>query len=288
MDLPSRRLSEKVTSFVLKLWFFTKARLREHFSYKTRFILSFCGLALSPLHFYFWGAALSMYSSEYLAKYGGNYFLFLLTGVVLSNQVIYPSIVAFTEQVQRDTYGGVIGAQLSTPVGIVTYLLLNTSWDFALRFYGGAVMVAFGLILSGGFGLQLNFVSVSLVVLLVLLLLVANSAIGLLGAAVTLVYKYPGRAMFMMFAWFCMYLCGGYFPIEVLPSWLQAVSRIIPSTYGFEGVREAVLNASPNMGLIYYDICVLALLCVVLLPIGIFSIRRALKRIKKEGTLDVY
>ena len=43
------------------------------------------------------------------------------------------------------------------------------------------------------------------------------------------------------FAWAALFfiqpLCGVFYPISILPEWLQPVSMLIPATYIFEGMR---------------------------------------------------
>ncbi len=35
---------------------------------------------------------------------------------------------------------------------------------------------------------------------------------------------------------------GVYYPVSVLPEWMQALSKISPATYALEGIRAAILD----------------------------------------------
>ena len=37
---------------------------------------------------------------------------------------------------------------------------------------------------------------------------------------------------------------GVYYPVSVLPGWLQAVAKISPATYALRGLRHAILNGA--------------------------------------------
>lgn len=43
-------------------------------------------------------------------------------------------------------------------------------------------------------------------------------------------------------------LCGIYYPVEVLPDWLETVSRALPPTYVFEGMRAVLFDGVADWG----------------------------------------
>ena len=41
---------------------------------------------------------------------------------------------------------------------------------------------------------------------------------------------------------------GVYYPVEVLPTWMQWIAKFSPATCALEGAREAVLDGAPLSG----------------------------------------
>lgn len=82
-------------------------------------------------------------------------------------------------------------------------------------------------------------------------------------------------------------MAGVYYPVAVLPGWLQGLSQLLPLTYALEGMRNALL-----LGYTAYDsrFEIMALLCfsVVLLPVAFLSFHFAVKRARAEGSLIHY
>jgi ABC-2 type transport system permease protein len=74
-----------------------------------------------------------------------------------------------------------------------------------------------------------------------------------------------------------MFICNIMFPIEQLPSWLQAVGRALPLYYAADGLRKViVLNASLSQ--ISPDLTILLIYSIVTLGIAIPIFRRSLTR----------
>ncbi len=51
-----------------------------------------------------------------------------------------------------------------------------------------------------------------------------------------------GTELGYVFAWFLLPFSGAYYPTDVLPEWGQAISRYIPMSYLFQGMREYLMK----------------------------------------------
>ncbi|TET67751.1 MAG: ABC transporter permease, partial [Candidatus Aminicenantes bacterium] len=80
---------------------------------------------------------------------------------------------------------------------------------------------------------------------------------------------------------------GVFFPITILPGWLQKVSYFLPITYSLRAMRHALLQ-SYSFQALGFDILILALFSVVLLPFSIYAFKVAVRRAKKDGSLTHY
>jgi ABC-2 type transport system permease protein len=63
-----------------------------------------------------------------------------------------------------------------------------------------------------------------------------------------------------------MFLSGTYFPLELMPSYIQTISKVLPLTYFSEGLKYSMLYKYPEG--IFTNMAILAVLAVVFLIIG--------------------
>lgn len=77
---------------------------------------------------------------------------------------------------------------------------------------------------------------------------------------------------------------GIYYEIEVLPVWLQPLSRISPATYTLRAIRAALLGGA-TLGELFPTILLLLAAGAVLIPLGLFIFHRAEIYAKKTGKL---
>jgi ABC-2 type transport system permease protein len=68
-----------------------------------------------------------------------------------------------------------------------------------------------------------------------------------------------------------MFLSGTYFPIEIMPSYIQTISKALPLTYFSEGLKYSMLYKYPEG--IYFNMAIVAVLAVVFIIVGAFVTR---------------
>ncbi len=83
---------------------------------------------------------------------------------------------------------------------------------------------------------------------------------------------------------FFLLVSGIYYPISVLPEWLQFLAKISPATYVLEGMRAALLPETAEASPTSY-VWPLLLMGVIMLPLGIYLFQRAEKYTKRTGKL---
>jgi ABC-2 type transport system permease protein len=83
-------------------------------------------------------------------------------------------------------------------------------------------------------------------------------------------------------------LIGGvYFPITVMPAWLQFLANFFPITYAIRALQLAVYKGYPLTRL-WLETGLLLLFSVVLLPLGLLLFTLSLRKARREGTLGHY
>ncbi|MEM3880870.1 MAG: ABC transporter permease [Candidatus Bathyarchaeia archaeon] len=63
-----------------------------------------------------------------------------------------------------------------------------------------------------------------------------------------------------------MFLSGTYFPMEIMPSYLQTISKALPLTYVSEGLRHAMIYQ--NLEGVYVNMTIVAVLAVIFIIVG--------------------
>ena len=83
-------------------------------------------------------------------------------------------------------------------------------------------------------------------------LLVMGWSIGLLVAALVLRYGLGAESL----AWVAIFaiapLSGIYYPLSVLPDWLQPLARLLPSSHVFEGMRAVMFDHQVRLDYLLY------------------------------------
>lgn len=123
----------------------------------------------------------------------------------------------------------------------------------------------------------------------VALLVIAVGSISIAGLAVLtgvlpLLYPERGEQMSFMMQAAVLLVSGVYYSVDVLPSWLRAVSHLSPATYILEGIRGAIIH---GWGLqeVQTILWTLLLFGLVLVPTGVLAFALAEYWAKKTGLL---
>jgi ABC-2 type transport system permease protein len=142
--------------------------------------------------------------------------------------------LAFFEEMYSRNLGHLFASPLR-PWELVSALLL-ISLIRTLIGVGGAALLAIPLFNYSIFGLGLPLLG------FFANLLVMGWAIGLLVSGLVLRYGLGAES----FAWVSIFaiapLSGIYYPVSVLPEWLQAVAWALPSSHVFEGMRAVMFD----------------------------------------------
>jgi len=108
--------------------------------------------------------------------------------------------------------------------------------------------------------------------------------IGLMAAIFPLLSPEKGQAATGIIQSILLLVSGIYYEIDVLPTWLQPISKISPATYTLKSIRAAMLqNASLETQL--DNLVLLLILGLILIPIGFWIFHLGEKYAKRVGRL---
>ncbi|MCU1346549.1 MAG: type transporter, partial [Acidimicrobiia bacterium] len=85
-------------------------------------------------------------------------------------------------------------------------------------------------------------------------------------------------------------LAGVYFPVGLLPGWLQFISRLLPDTYVVSALRHSLMPSSHGLSgpTPAQAIVGLTIFNLVVFPFGIWLFSRALEYGRRVGVLSAY
>jgi ABC-2 type transport system permease protein len=108
--------------------------------------------------------------------------------------------------------------------------------------------------------------------------------IGILAAILPLLYVERGAQMTSVVQSTLLLISGVYYPIGVLPGWMQVLSHLSPATYVLDGVRAGLTDGVAVIDL-GRDIWPLIGLGIVLIPLGLWAFGRAELHARRTGKL---
>jgi ABC-2 type transport system permease protein len=106
----------------------------------------------------------------------------------------------------------------------------------------------------------------------------------MMAAILPLLYVERGAQMTFVLQSCLLLVSGVYYPVSVLPDWMQVLSKLSPATYVLDGVRAGLLDGVPVSALLY-DVVPLIIMGIVLIPTGLWAFGRAEKYAKRTGKL---
>lgn len=165
--------------------------------------------------------------------------LFLL-GAMIFWDVFYSSQQAITLSITEEIWVRNILNLFVTPIR-VGELLLATSVLGVLR--AGASTLVLSVLAYALYAFNLLAVGLALVPFLFALLLF-GWAMGMFTMALILRFGQAAEALIWGIPFLIQPLSAVFYPVSVLPVWLQAVSRLLPSTHVFEGMRAALRSGT--------------------------------------------
>jgi ABC-2 type transport system permease protein len=108
--------------------------------------------------------------------------------------------------------------------------------------------------------------------------------IGMMAAILPLLYVERGAQMTFVLQSCLLLVSGVYYSVEVLPDWMQVLSKLSPVTYVLDGVRAGLIDGVPISALLH-DVWPLIVMGAVFIPTGLWAFGRAERYAKRTGKL---
>jgi ABC-2 type transport system permease protein len=238
--------------------------------------------------FFVWTVANTLtivFIAEGIEATGGRIDVGRVTTILLVGAVVwaYLGIIfeILTETVAWERWEGTIEytfmAPLSRPIhlfGMGLFAIVYGIIRAILLF--GVVALFFDIDVGGA-----NFVAA-----LVILLIASISfiGIGMMTAVLPLISPEKGTQLGFIAQGILLVVSGVYYPVDVLPEWMQWLATISPATYALDGMRDAILEGD-GLRMMWDEIWPLILIGIASVPLGLEVFRRGERYAKQHGKL---
>jgi ABC-2 type transport system permease protein len=259
-------------------WLISKPFLVE-FTYKVNNLLQLAGLVFYTFVFYFLGGIVDKAGLPAVKAYGGNYFSFVLFGLAFS-MFFSTAQTTFSSNLRNEQILGTLEALQATGTNLYTVLLGYSVYDFLQAVFRITAIFAAGILFLG---VHISWANFWAALLIFFISIFAFAGFGLISAAFVMAYK-KGDPFGWIVANLSLVLGGVYYPVEVLPVWMQKMSAFLPITHALKAVRLVLLKGV-SLSEVMYEIYILIAFIAVLLPVSVLFFRWALKKAVFEGTL---
>lgn len=265
-----------------KLSAFVRRDFLVAWSYRYAFVTDALGLLLQALLFYFVGL---MVDESKLPEIGGSpvsYMQFVVIGIALA-AFVQIGLGRVSAAMRQEQMLGTLESILATPTSPSTIQLGSVVYDLIYVPLRTAIFLA---LVAIGFHLDFNLAGLPPAMLVVLFFIPFVWGLGLISAAGTLTFRAGSTGV--GFAIMIMTLASGaYFPLDLLPGWVETAAAANPMAIAINGMREPLLG-SVDWGETLQQLLVLVPLALVSLGAGVLAFRRALRRERRRGTLGLY
>jgi ABC-2 type transport system permease protein len=226
-----------------------------------------------------------VFIAEGIESTGGQIDVGRVTTILLVGAVVwaYLGIIfeILTETVAWERWEGTIEytfmAPLSRPIhlfGMGLFAIVYGIIRAILLF--GVVALFFDVNVGGA-----NFLA-ALVILLIAS--IPFIGIGMMTAVLPLISPEKGTQLGFIAQGILLVVSGVYYPVSVLPEWMQWLATISPATNALDGMRDAILEGD-GITMMWDEIWPLIVIGFVSIPLGLEVFRRGERYAKQHGKL---
>jgi ABC-2 type transport system permease protein len=188
-----------------------------------------------------------------------------------------------TDMITIERWEGTIEHTFMAPISRFTHLI-GSCWYAVAH---GLLFTFVQLIVVGSFfHLDLSHANYWTATFMLLVGSISFVGFGIGAAVLPLLFTERGSQMSYIIRAVLLLVSGVYYPVEVLPGWMQPLARISPATYVLDGLRAALQR---NQGIWSLEIWSytwpLIVTGIVSIPVGVYIFRMAERYAKRTGRL---
>ena len=259
---------------------FLSVGARRAFSYPLSFAMSQL-TSVVPVFVYFFVARLVGDDGSGVA---GDYYTFVVIGIV-AQRILAAGLRGVGEEIESAVEEGRFEGLLVQPVPWRMLPFGMAQWPMAWRFINVFAVVTIAVALGASFRLA----GIPLALLVVALGALATMSVGVVAGAAKVLAKGTDPVL-TIYSIAVMVLAGVFYPIDMLPAPLRALSYLLPDTYVILALRKLLMADGASVGGPSPLVAVvgLAMFTAVVLPLGLWLFGQALNYGRRIGVLGGY
>jgi ABC-2 type transport system permease protein len=216
---------------------------------------------------------------------GGSIDVARVTTILLVGAVVwaYLGIIfeILTETVAWERWEGTIEYTFMAPLSRPIHLFGMGA--FAIVYGVIRAVLLFGVV-AMFFDLELGGANFPAALLVLVIASIPFIGIGMMTAVLPLISPEKGTQLGFIAQGILLVVSGVYYPVTVLPEWMQWIAKISPATYALDGMRDAIIEGD-GIGAMGDEIWPLIVIGIVSIPLGLEVFRRGERYAKKHGKL---
>ena len=214
-----------------------------------------------------------------------------------------------TIDVNRQTTYLLVGAVLWAYLGIIFEFLTETvaweRWEGTIEYtfmaplrrgahlagmglfaviYGMVRAVLLFVVVAAFFDIEMPRADFLTAVVVVLVASVSFTGIGMMTAVLPLISPEKGAQLGFVAQGVLLVVSGVYYPVDILPGWMQAIATISPATYALDGARAAILEGA-GISDLWSELAALLAIGFVAVPAGLALFAAGERYAKRHGKL---
>jgi ABC-2 type transport system permease protein len=205
---------------------------------------------------------------------------FLMVGALIWS---YLSVLfdVLSETVSWERWEGTIEYTFMSPASRVTHLL--GMGVYAVVYGIAQIGIMFGVV-TLFFDLDLSEANYWSALLVLAVCSVSLVGFGIVAAVLPLLSPEKGQQVSYIVSSLLLLVSGVYYPVDVLPGWMQAIATVSPVTYALDGSRQALLEGA-GAAQLWGSIWPLIVMGAVFVPLGLWIFNLGESYAKRSGKL---
>jgi ABC-2 type transport system permease protein len=238
--------------------------------------------------FFLWTVANTLtivFIAEGIEASGGEIDVERTTAVLLIGAVIWAYLgmifEILTETVAWERWEGTIEYTFMAPLSRPVHL---TGMGLFAIAYGLVRSVLLFAVVAFFFDLSLPGANFAAALVVLAVASISFVGIGMMTSVLPLISPEKGTQLGFIAQGILLVVSGVYYPVTVLPEWMQWLSTISPATYALDGVRDAILEGDGLPELVD-EIWPLLVIGAISIPVGLAVFGLGERHAKRHGKL---
>ena len=251
-------------------------------SYKLAFVFNIFAVVGTLLTYFFIDKLFGSRVTQHLEEFGVNYFSYVLLSMAFFSY-IGVGLGSFSGRIRSEQIQGTLEAILLSPTKISIILVGFGLWNLIFATLDVCIYIGLGIFL---FNINFTNANISSAIVILILTIISFSSLGIISASFVMVFKRGNPVGWLMNT--LQGLLGGvYFPVTVMPQFLQFSAKFFPITYAVRAIELAVYKGY-TLDQLKNECGFLLAFSLVLIPLSFTFFKYALRKARLQGSLIQY